>query len=357
MNHQSKYAVPAAVMTLSLLLISACVSPQVTMNGVPADSFDLSHWAITVPTDSDGDGKVDTINEAQLAGYVHPDFFYLDEHGRIVFTTPNQAVTTRNSSNTRSELRFMSRGGNVDIKGKAPANNFSLKAHSQADQFASIGSRMEATLHVNAVALNAGKPEKFPAYSAVVGQIHAVKFVGEHENAGWGNEPLKIFYKKWPSHKKGSVFWTYERNLEKANPDRRDIVYPVWGNTWDVDTDPGDQGIALGEEFSYTVNVYKNTMTLTFTASAHEAVSYDIDLSNNTDAYGKVDKQDNPLGYSGDSLYFKAGIYNQCSTKASEGFWYAACAGTGDWETDYVSGDFARATFSRLLVGDAIENK
>lgn len=350
MNHQSKYAVPAAVMTLSLLLISACVSPQVTMNGVPADSFDLSHWAITVPTDSDGDGKVDTINEAQLAGYVHPDFFYLDEHGRIVFTTPNKAVTTRNSSNTRSELRFMSRGGNVDIKGKAPANNFSLKAHSQADQFASIGSRMEATLHVNAVALNAGKPEKFPAYSAVVGQIHAVKFVGEHENAGWGNEPLKIFYKKFPNHDSGSVFWAYERNLAKNDPNRTDIAYPVWGNTWDKTNSPGSEGINLGEEFSYVVDVDKDIMHLTFTAKGRKTVEYTINLADNVDAYGKIDDKDFAGGYAGDQHYFKAGAYNQCNAGTTNPFWGTGCGGTGDWGTDFKNGDYTKVTFTKLKV-------
>jgi len=323
---------------------------------VPADKFDLGNWSITVPTDTDNNKKVDSIDVAELATYSHPDFFHLDEQGRMVFSTPNKALTTPNSSNTRSELRYMSRGENTKIGYRDPENNFSLKAHPAADKFASIGGRLEATLHVDAVALNAGKPEKFPAYSAVVGQIHAVKFSGEHETAGWGNEPLKIYYKKWPGHDKGSVFWTYERNLAKENPLRSDVAYPVWGNTWDVTADPGDKGIALGEEFSYTVNVYENIMSLTFETAAHEPVSFNIDLSNNVDAYGKVDPKDNPLGYTGDSMYFKAGIYDQCSTKSDEGFWYAACPGTGDWATDLANGDFARATFSKLIVSDAVAN-
>lgn len=346
----------ASAIALVTFIISGCVSSAPDAVDIPANRFDLANWKITVPVDINGDQKVDTINQTQLASYAHPDFFHLDEHGRMVFTAPNKAVTTKNSSNTRSELRYMSRGVDSTVPSHSPTNNFSLKAHPEALQFASIGSKMEATLHVDAVALNAGKPEKFPAYSAVVGQIHAVKFSGEHETAGWGNEPLKIYYKKWPGHEKGSVFWTYERNLAKANPQRRDIVYPVWGNTWDLTQDPGEQGIALGEEFSYTVNVYQNIMTLTFETSNHDTVRYDIDLSNNIDAYGKVDTQDNPLGYTGDSLYFKAGIYDQCSTKSTEGFWYAACAGTGDWATDHANGDFARATFSRLVVSDATGN-
>jgi len=47
------------------------------------------------------------------------------------------------------------------------------------------------------------------------------------------------------------------------------------------------------------------------------------------------------------------GIYNQCSTKDAPGVWYAACPGTGDWATDKANGDYAQATFSRLVVSDA----
>ena len=334
--------------------VSEAAEPAASV--VPANVFDLSHWSITVPTDVNNDKKVDSIGPNDLASYSHADFFHLDSQQRMVFTAPNKALTTPNSSNTRSELRYLSAGVDSSVGTKSPGNNFALAAHPDAQDFASIGHRMEAILHVDAVAVNAGRPEKYPAYSAVVGQIHAVKFPGEHETAGWGNEPLKIYYKKWPHHAKGSVFWTYERNLAKENPDRTDIAYPVWGNTWDNPQDPGAEGIALGEEFSYVVNVHNNVMSLTFETAAHETVSYDIDLSNNVDAYGNVDELDNPLGYSGDAHYFKAGIYDQCSTSDAEGFWYAACSGTGDWDTDQANGDFARATFSKLVVSDSLEN-
>lgn len=341
---------PFIAVTLISFFTSACISSGSKKVDVPANKFDLSHWSINVPTDVDNDQKVDEIKEAQLQSFSHPDFFHLDELGRMVFTAPNKAVTTKNSSNTRSELRYNSRGPNRELATRDPANNFAIKAHPEADQFASIGGRMEATLHVDAVSRNTQKPGKRSAYSAVIGQIHAVKFRGQHETAGWGNEPLKIFYKKWPGHDKGSIFWTNERNLAKANPQRRDIVYPVWGNTWEISADPGDEGIALGQEFSYTVNVHENIMTLTFAAQDRPTVRYDIDLSNNTDAYGNVDTQDNPLGYTGDSMYFKAGVYNQCNTKSG------ACGGTGDWSVDRVNGDFARVTFSKLVVSDATAN-
>ena len=325
---------------------SATVTP-------PSDIFDLSHWKITVPIDLDNNKKVDSISVAKLEGYSHPDFFYLDEQNKLVFTAPNKAITTPNSSNTRSELRYMSRGKNTKIKTHAPGNNFALASHSNAAEFGSIGGKLEATLSVNHVAKNAGYADKYPAYSAVVGQIHAVKHKEKVDGFGWGNEPIKIYYKKWPDHKYGSVFWTYERNLAKEDPSRTDIVYPVWGNTWDNPEAPGSEGVLLNEEFSYTINVHQDIMYLTFESDKKDTVEFKINLADNVDANGKVDEKDHPKGYAGDSLYFKAGIYDQCSTRDAPGFWYAACPGTGDWETDKKNGDYAQATFSKIVVSES----
>lgn len=319
----------------------------------PGSVFDLSHWNITLPSDDNGDKKPDTVKVADIQDFAHPDFFYLDDQGRMVFASPNKAATTRNTSNTRSELRYMLRGTNTKIKTHSGANNFAVEARRDSDKFGSVGGRMDATLSVDHVSLNAGNPDKKPAYSAVVGQIHAVKYESTASGFGYGNEPLKIYYKKWPGHDTGSVFWTYERNLAKDDPKRRDIAYAVFGNTWENPADPGSRGIALGEEFSYTVNVHKNTMYLTFTNARQGTVRHSINLANNVDANGVVDADDNKYSYGGDSLYFKAGIYNQCSVKTDPGFWYAGCPGTGDWETDKANGNYAQARFSRLVVGDS----
>ncbi|MBW8191895.1 polysaccharide lyase family 7 protein [Neiella marina] len=336
---------------VAALGLTACVSTSVLASAVPADKFDLSQWKITLPMDADGNGKVDEIDVREIQNYQHPDYFYLDADGNMVFTVPNKASTTSGSSNTRSELRQMIRGTNKKIKTKAPANNFALAAHPNAKEFGAIGGKMEATLKVNHVAVEAGYPEKFPAYSVVVGQIHAgkdKKLIAEGNGFGWGNEPIKIYYKKFPNHDKGSVFWNYERNLEKDNPVRMDIAHPVWGNTWENPANPGDKGISLGEEFSYVINVHENTMYLTFTAEGHPTVEYEIDLSNNVDPNGKVDDKDHPKGYTGDWNYFKAGAYNQCSTKDDPGFWYTKCPGTGNWKEDKAAGHYTSVTFSKL---------
>ena len=345
---------------MTALVVSVCGTPATAQNkGIkdealaPASVFDLSRWNITLPVDENKDGKVDTIKVKDLQKYSHPDFFYLDGAGGMVFTAPNKGAKTKNTNNTRSELRHMLRGTNTKLKTQGGPNNFAVQARRDSDKFGRIGGKLEATLKVDHVALNAGNPKKKAAYAAVVGQIHAVKYKSTKSGFGFGNEPLKIFYKKWPNHRTGSVFWTYERNLAKADPNRKDIAYPVWGYTWENPNDPSANGIALGEEFSYEVNVVKNTMHLTFKSEGHPTVRNQINLANNIDANGQEDELDNPYSYGGDSLYFKAGIYNQCSTKNAKGIWYAGCAGTGDWAVDKANGDYAQATFTRLVSGES----
>ena len=346
---------PACLLFVALSL--ACVPAAQAAS--PADKFDLRFWKLTLPTDDNGDGKVDEIRVGDLKRYSHPDFFHLNENGFLVFTAPNKGSTTANSTNTRSELRQMFRGRNTKIGTHDPKNNFALDAHPRAKQFADVGGQLEATLRVLHVPGRAKFPEKPSAFSVVVGQIHATKDddqVRKGTGFGWGNEPIKVFYKKWPQHATGSVFWTYERNLAREHPDRTDIVYPVWGNAWDNPDDPGDDGIALGELFNYNINVHGNIMYLTFrTTDPSQTVKYQIDLSNNVDAYGKVDEKDHPQGYSGDAMYFKAGAYNQCSTNDDPAMWYAACAGTGDWATDKANGDYVSVAFRRIQLARSVD--
>lgn len=332
-----------------------------TQSPIPAERFDLRFWKLTLPQDEDENGKVDEIDTRELGHYSHPDFFYVDRSGFLVFTAPNNAATTPNSTNTRSELRQMFRGIDTSINNYDPKNNFALEAHPRARLFADIGGRLEAALKVLHVPGRAKYPDRPSAFSVVVGQIHALKddkLMHSGSGFGYGNEPLKIFYKKWPGHESGSVFWTYERNLARDDPDRIDLAYPVWGNTWDNPDDPGKEGIALGQLFNYTVNVRSNVMYLTFTTTdLNRTVRYRLDLSNNVDAHGVVDEKDNPDGYSGDAFYFKAGVYNQCSTRDSEDIGDPACAGTGDWVTDKANGDYASVAFSRIELSRSVEEE
>jgi len=312
---------------------------------VPADKFDMTKWKITIPSDINKDGKVDEIEGVGMLSYAHEQFFFLDEDGNMVFEVQNKAITTKNSKNARSELREMPRGADFAIDTADKLNQWSLSSHPEAAEYSRVGGTLEATVKVNHVSENASHPERPPAHSVVVGQIHAKKNkdkIKEGKGFGHGNEPLKIFFKKFPDHKYGSVFFNYERNLPKADENRQDLSLPVWGNTWENQAEPGKAGIALGEEFSYKVDVKGTIMHLEFTTARHKTVTYDIDLSKG------YDELDSKTGYAADDFYYKAGAYGQCSVKDVHEVWGTGCAGTGDFATDKKNGDYNSVTFSAL---------
>lgn len=329
---------------VSLPLFASALDNGIS-HSVPADHFDMRHWKITVPSDINEDGKVDEIEGVAMLSYSHADFFHLDKDGNMVFEVHNKAVTTKNSKNARSELRQMARGADFSIGTHDHLNNWALSSHPDARTFSAIGGTLEATLKVNHVSMHAKYPEKYPAYSVVVGQIHAEKDnqqIQLETGYGYGNEPIKIFYKKYPNHKTGSVFWNYERNLAKNDLNREDIAFPVWGNTWENPNDPDDNGIALGEEFSYRIAVEGTMMKLSFTTARHDSVEYNIDLSKG------IDDKDSSTGYAKDAFYFKAGAYGQCSVQEAHPVWGPGCAGTGDFSIDKQNGDYNSVTFSAL---------
>ncbi|MGY5451558.1 polysaccharide lyase family 7 protein [Agarivorans sp. MS3-6] len=305
----------------------------------PAENFDLSNWKITLPEltkEGSRKGKALEIDKHRLADtktpYIHPEWFYTNEQtGALVFVSPNEAPTTPNSKNTRSELRAML----AEHYGE-PKNNFVVASHPEAKEYGAIGGQLKATLSVDQVSTS-GNPKKNGAYAVVIGQIHGSK-----------NEPLKISYRKLPEHEYGSLSWNYELNptkeLQNAKDEngkklRKDIRHDVFGkhNLRQGAADPKD-GIKLGEVFAYEVNVKGDIMHLTFIKNPGTAEelskTYDIDLTK-----GNYQGHDVDLGYGQDWMYFKAGAYNQCNTKKSS----SNCEWRG-----MEAGDYTQASFYQL---------
>ena len=92
--------------------------------------------------------------------------------------------------------------------------------------------KLTATLKVMNVATT-GDARVASTHSCVVGQIHSAD--------GHENEPFKLFYKKFPGHTKGSVFWNYEINTAgDDNNGRWDYSRAIWGHDFSVvGTEPG----------------------------------------------------------------------------------------------------------------------
>ena len=289
----------------------------------------MDEWKILL-----GDGTY----KDSLIGYAKKDFFYVENENDanwVVYKTPNSGITSRTSSNTRTEL--------------------GQKKHWVPE----VGGKLTGTLKVMQVSAS-GDARVASSYSVVIGQIHS--------DEGHENEPLKIYYKKFPGHTKGSVFWNYEINTLGDNIGRFDYSTSVWGYHFsEVGSSPKqypkepEEGIELGEEFSYEVNVYKGIMELTFKSKNHETIRFtksmiQSDFSTKADipkqilrAYEKREKGhgvEKEIAYAGELMYFKQGAYNQANPKSTKSEVY-----DGDITKQYANGSYAEVWFKNATLG------
>ncbi len=306
----------------------------------------FEHWNLIL-----GDGS----NAGKAVNFENKDFFFTttDKRGDwVVFKAPNSGDTHGTSNNTRSEL--------AQLKKWSPLTD----------------AKLTATLKVMNVSAT-GDARVAASYSVVVGQIHSAD--------GHENEPLKIFYKKFPGHQKGSVFWHYEINTAgDDNSGRWDYSTAVWGHDFSVvgadkDSYPEapEDGIELGEEFSYEIEVKEGIMTLKFSSDGHETKTFTKNLiasvyTDKADIPQQTQELFVPVGqdgierkhaYTDEGLFFKLGSYNQTNGKPrSENQNWCSSAETfgGDIQKQYDTDNYAEVWFktAQLFVSDkAISNE
>ncbi len=296
----------------------------------------MHEWKILL-----GDGTA--VND--LMNFEKKDYFYVEKENGInwvVYKTPNAGISSKNSHNTRTELG--------QIKEWTPEE----------------GGKLKGTLKVKHVSTS-GDARVAASYSVVIGQIHS--------HQGHENEPLKIFYKKFPGHKKGSVFWNYEINTKGDNSGRWDYSTAVWGHDMSVvgtspDSYPEEpvNGIALGEEFSYEVNVFKGIMYLTFKRDGHPTQQFTKNLLKSAFStkaaipeqvktlYAAIgrDGVERENAYAGEWQFFKQGAYNQTNGKSPEDnmVWSTGSAVFGgDIQQQYANGSYAEVWFKEGSLG------
>jgi len=289
-----------------------------------------------------GDGS----NAGIATNFEHKDFFYTANDNKgdwVVYKTPNAGDTHGTSNNCRVEL--------AQLKKWYPAT---------------ANDKLNATLKVMNVSAT-GDARVAASYSVVVGQIHSAD--------GHENEPLKIFYKKFPGHTKGSVFWHYEINTAgDDNSGRWDFSTAVWGDDFSVvgsgensyPEEPKD-GIGLDEEFSYEIEVKDGIMNLKFTSEGHEIKTFTKSLiqseyTTKDDIPEQTQKLFVPIGqdgverenaYAGEGCFFKLGSYNQTNGKSPEvnKNW---CSGAethgGDIKKQYEDGNYAEVWFKTASI-------
>ena len=320
-----------------MLLLASCNDTEKKANKkevqkivYPSDVTSFSSdWKLIL-----GDGS----NVGIPNNFTHEDYFYSvnDENGDwVVYKTPNGGDTHGTSKNTRTEL--------------AQTKKWFPKA---------ANDKLTATLKVKNVSIS-GDATKGSAYSVVVGQIHSAD--------GHENEPLKIYYKKFPGHEKGSVFWNYEINTKgDDNSGRWDFSTAVWGYDFsivgaDKNTYPEEpnQGIALGQEFSYEVEVKNGIMNLKFISEGHETKTFSKNLIvSEYITSADIPKQTKELyagrgrdgverenAYTSEGLFFKLGCYNQTNGVNTGGETFG-----GDINKQYETGNYAEVWFKKTSI-------
>ncbi|NMP16884.1 polysaccharide lyase family 7 protein [Thalassotalea sp. Y01] len=243
--------------------------------------IELNDWYLSVPTDTDNNGRSDSISENKLANGYSDEFFYVSEDNGLVFRCPVDGFkTSTNTKYVRVELREMLRRGNSGIKTQGVnLNNWVFGSAPDEDINAAGGvdGELTATLAINSVTTTG---ESYQIGRAVIGQIHAND-----------DEPIRLYYRKLPNNSKGSVYFAHEPIGED------DDYYELIGSRDNDAADPVD-GIALDEKFTYVIKTEGNQLTATIKRDNKPDVSTSIDMSGSGYDQG------------GQYMYFKAGVYN-----------------------------------------------
>ena len=267
---------PRCIMLLfTLALLSHSITAQdLDPNLPPSGNFDLSYWKLTRPNQQE-------IDEDNLSnGYEKEGEFYTDSiTGAMVFWCPNDGMTG-GSSYPRNELREMIRAGDTSIGTQGiNGNNWVFSSSSMENQEAAGGvdGVMTATVAVDHVSETSDAA--FKVGRVIIGQIHASD-----------DEPCRLYYRKLPGNTKGSIYIAHEPTTSAEQ------WYDMIGSRSDDAPDPED-GIALGEVFSYEIKVVYNTLTVTIMREGEDDVVQEVDMTDS--------------GFADDWMYFKAGNYNQ----------------------------------------------
>lgn len=276
-------------------------SGELDPNKPPSENFDLSTWKLNTP-ENNGSGFAETISVSEInSGYENDKYFYTGSDGGMVFKCPIEGFkTSANTSFTRVELREMLRGTNTSISTQGVNKNnwvFGSAPESAKNAAAGYDGEMIATLAINHVTTTGSSSH---IGRLIIGQIHAND-----------DEPIRVYYRKLKDNTLGSIYFAHEPTDGNGNEQWIEVV----GSRSNSAANPED-GIALNEKFSYTINVVGDLLTFTISRDGKDDVVKTLNM------------QDSGFNVSGQYMYFKAGIYQANNT--------------GD------ANDFAQATFYKL---------
>lgn len=262
-------------------------SGELDPNKAPSQNFDLSTWKLNTP-ENNGSGFAKTISVSELnSGYEDDEYFYTADDGGMVFKCPIDGFkTSANTSYTRVELREMLRGTDTSISTQGVnKNNWVFGTAPDSDKNAAAGydGEMTATLAINHVTTTGSSSH---IGRLIIGQIHAND-----------DEPIRVYYRKLKDNALGSIYFAHEPTDGNGDEQWIDVI----GSRSSSAANPED-GIALNEKFTYTINVVGDLLTFTVSREGKE------------DVVQTVNMQNSGFNVSGQYMYFKAGIYQANNT-------------------------------------------
>jgi PKD repeat protein len=229
----------------------------------PGGNFDLSHWYLQLPTSNGvltgASGTVDSISAANLVAGSNNVYFYTGGDGAMTFWVPDNGARTGGSQHPRSELREQI------IPGNNNTNWFVYGTHI-----------MTAQCKVLRVPSDTQK--------VCIGQMHEPNNKPDG-SASAGNEQMIMFDFK---NKKIYVNINLDGNLSSSFSQ----------------TLISGSGVATNSTINYTMSVVNGLLTIVV-----NGVSTSWDLLSGTNYNGHI-AQNWDLA-SGNTMYFKAGNYNQ----------------------------------------------
>jgi len=286
-----------STLNLSVRVQDAVEGFGLSASAAPSENFDLADWKLDTPFNDEGgfDGIQAGVQDYQIAGYQHDEFFYTGPDGGLVMRAPViGAKTSANTSFTRTELREMLRRGNRSISTRGAGdqpnrNNWALSSAPQSaqDTAGGVDGRLRVTLAVNSVTTTG---ESHQVGRLIIGQIHAKD-----------DEPIRLYYRKLPGNTHGSIYAQHEI------AGGEDINFDMIGGVSSSVSNPSD-GFLLNEVFTYEIIARGNFLDV-------------LILQNETlIAEQTIDMTESGYDVSDDFMYFKAGAYHVNNSANPEEF-------------------------------------
>jgi len=259
----------------------------------PWENFNLSDWAIDTPAFA-SDGESERVGEKdwnKMSSDSKKFFFTHTDGGMRFVTRIDGAKTSKNTSYVRSELREMLRRGNKSISTTGVnGNNWALGYQPKGTKHGGRNGKLTATLRVNKVTTTGSG---IHVGRTIIGQIHAS-----------GDEPLRLYYHKYPGDSRGCIY------AESEIRDGKDVNFGIIGNE---DCDNPSNGIALNEMFSYEITNDDEDLIVRIRRGDRDGPTIGLKTID-------LDKLDSGYDRSSEWMYFKAGAYTQNNTgKGSDG--------------------------------------